>query len=333
MILRGAILGAVAAAAPWTAPQPGRPPHRIDALTANGLIRRRLAEVFNGRRRPFLVARLSLGAELSVAAEYASGLRTNFGARALLASHAGVHGGVEEASIFAHEYATALNASSIVAGFGGEAEASVAKALAPRAAFVEHRAVEPFYFEGDAWTAALRWRRVLIVHPFADTIRDQYSKHARGDLLWPETVLPRDLDLVVVKVPSSLGRDANGTWSAALRDTKAAIDGAFPFDAALLGCGAYGLPLAAHVVRSGASAVYVGGGLQLLFGIMGKRWADRAEIAAVARESWVWPSPRRRRPCRAARAGIAGSGGRCPAACARGPRRPCAPARAKGPRP
>ena len=295
MIYHCALACAVVAAAQWAATQPGRPPHRIDALTANDLISQRLAEALRGRRRPFLVARLSLGAELSVAAEYASGLRTNFGARALLASHVGVHGGVEEASIFAHEYATALNASSIVAGFGGEAEASVAKALAPRAAFVEHRAVEPFYFEGDAWTAALRWRRVLIVHPFADTIRDQYSKHARGDLLWPETVLPRDLDLVVVKVPSSLGRDANGTWSAALRETKAAIDRVFPVDAALLGCGAYGLPLAAHVVRSGASAVYVGGGLQLLFGIMGKRWADRAEIAAVARESWVWPSPRRRR--------------------------------------
>ena len=104
-------------------------------------------------------------------------------------------------------------------------------------------------------------------------------------------MLPRDLDLVIVEAPSSLGRAANGTWSQALRETEAAIDGAFPFDAALLGCGAYGLPLAAHVVRSGASAVYVGGGLQLLFGIMGKRWADRAEIAAVARESWVWPSP------------------------------------------
>ena len=163
------------------------------------------------------MARLSLGAELSVAAEYASGLRTNFGARALLASHAGVHGGVDEASIFAHEYATALNASSIVAGFGGEAEASVAKALAPRAAFVEHRAVEPFYFEGDAWTAALRWRRVLIVHPFADTIRDQYSKHARGDLLWPETVLPRDLDLVVVRgaVVARAGRERHVVRGAA----------------------------------------------------------------------------------------------------------------------
>ena len=251
MIYHCALACAVVAAAQWAATPPGRPPHRIAALTANGLISQRLAEALRGRRRPFLVARLSLGAELSVAAEYASGLRTNFGARALLASHAGVHGGVEEASIFAHEYATALNASSIVAGFGGEAEASVAKALAPRAAFVEHRAVEPFYFEGDAWTAALRWRRVLIVHPFADTIRDQYSKHARGDLLWPEAVLPRDLDLVLVKAPSSLGRDANGTWSAALRETKAAIDRVFPVDAALLGCGAYGLPLAAHVVSRG----------------------------------------------------------------------------------
>ena len=170
MILRGAILGAVAAAAPWTAPQPGRPPHRIDALTANGLIRRRLAEVFNGRRRPFLVARLSLGAELSVAAEYADGGREGFAARQLLASHAGVHGPDEEASVFAREYASALNASAVVAGFGGEAEARVARALAPSAAFVEHRAVEPFYFGTDAWTAALRGRRVLIVHPFAETI-------------------------------------------------------------------------------------------------------------------------------------------------------------------
>ena len=37
----------------------------------------------------------------------------------------------------------------------------------------------------------------------------------------------------------------------ALRETKAAIDRVFPVDAALLGCGAYGLPLAAHVVSRG----------------------------------------------------------------------------------
>ena len=89
-------------------------------------------------------------------------------------------------------------------------------------------------------------------------------------------------------VVARAGRERHVVRGAA--ETKAAIDRVFPVDAALLGCGAYGLPLAAHVVSSGASAVYVGGGLQLLFGIMGRRWADRAEIAAVARESWVWPS-------------------------------------------
>ena len=42
--------------------------------------------------------------------------------------------------------------------------------------------------------------------------------------------------------------------------------------------------------RRGRTTVYVGGGLQLLFGIRGRRWADPAEIAAVTRGSWVWPS-------------------------------------------
>ena len=64
------------------------------------------------------------------------------------------------ASVFAREYAAALNASAVVAAFGGEAEARVARALGPSAALVEHRAVEPFYFGEHAWTAALRGRRV-----------------------------------------------------------------------------------------------------------------------------------------------------------------------------
>ena len=44
MIYHCALACAVVAAAQWAATQPGRPPHRIDALTANGLISQRLAE-------------------------------------------------------------------------------------------------------------------------------------------------------------------------------------------------------------------------------------------------------------------------------------------------
>ena len=44
MIYHCALACAVVAAAQWAATQPGRPPHRIDALTANDLISQRLAE-------------------------------------------------------------------------------------------------------------------------------------------------------------------------------------------------------------------------------------------------------------------------------------------------
>ena len=47
------------------------------------------------------------------------------------------------------------------------------------------------------------------------------------------------------------------------------------FDIAIIGCGAYGLPLAAHVKRIGKQAVHMGGGTQLLFGILGKRWTEQ----------------------------------------------------------
>ena len=47
------------------------------------------------------------------------------------------------------------------------------------------------------------------------------------------------------------------------------------FDIALLGCGGYGLPLCNYIRHDlQKSAIYVGGGLQLLFGIMGRRWEN-----------------------------------------------------------
>ena len=46
------------------------------------------------------------------------------------------------------------------------------------------------------------------------------------------------------------------------------------YDVALIGCGAYGFPLGAYVKRQGKKAVHLGGALQLLFGIRGKRWED-----------------------------------------------------------
>jgi hypothetical protein len=67
------------------------------------------------------------------------------------------------------------------------------------------------------------------------------------------------------------------------------------FDICLIGCGAYGFPLAAHVKRMGKKAVHLGGSLQLLFGIKGKRWENPNynevyNYSNLINEHWVYPS-------------------------------------------
>ena len=78
--------------------------------------------------------------------------------------------------------------------------------------------------------------------------------------------------IITLKAVQSIGgTEKFSTWFDALDYMKQQIDG-IDFDIALIGCGAYGMPLAAHIKRSGKQAIHFGGSLQLLFGIRGKRW-------------------------------------------------------------
>ena len=63
------------------------------------------------------------------------------------------------------------------------------------------------------------------------------------------------------------------------------------FDIALLGCGSYGLPLCDYIkIKLNKSAVYIGGGLQLYFGIKGKRWEGSEDITKFYNEYWTRPT-------------------------------------------
>ncbi|MCM1538309.1 MAG: hypothetical protein NC254_07925 [bacterium] len=139
------------------------------------------------------------------------------------------------------------------------------------------------------WTEALRGKKVLIVHPFAETIRKQYPRRKE---VFPDREIMPDCELTVYKaVQTAAGQtDERYTdWFAALEAMTDEI-GAIDFDVALLACGAYGLPLAANIKRMGKKAVHIGGGLQLMFGIRGKRWDDNPEAMAMYNDAWVYPS-------------------------------------------
>lgn len=131
--------------------------------------------------------------------------------------------------------------------------------------------LEPFWSERP-WTRLLEGKKVLVVHPFAEAIEAQYAR--RQWLFRRPDILPL-FELRTVKAVQSLGGgDGNyPDWFAALDAMKHQMD-AEDYDLALIGCGAYGFPLAAHAKRTGHQAVHLGGSLQLLFGIKGARWED-----------------------------------------------------------
>lgn len=151
------------------------------------------------------------------------------------------------------------------------------------------RALEPWYVE-HPWTAALAGKKVLVVHPFKDTILRQYEN--REKLFENPEILPEFSDLQVLKAVQTIAgnRDERfGDWFDALDwmyDEAMRIN----FDVAILGCGAYGFPLAARLKAAGKQAIHMGGATQLLFGIKGNRWDTHPIIHKLYNEHWVRPA-------------------------------------------
>ena len=153
--------------------------------------------------------------------------------------------------------------------------------------------LEPFWAERP-WTRILEGKRVLIVHPFVETIRTQYRK--REQIFRNTAILP-EFELLTYKSVQSIGGNDNfKDWFHALAKMKDDID-KIDFEIAILGCGAYGLSLAAHIKRSGKKAIHLGGVTQILFGIKGRRWENptiemsrNGYYPDLFNDSWCRPS-------------------------------------------
>ena len=149
--------------------------------------------------------------------------------------------------------------------------------------------LDPFWAK-NPWTSALEYKKVLVVHPFAETIENQYKKR---ELLFKNNLLP-EFELKTIKAVQSGANTKTpfSDWFEALDYMKSEID-KIDYDICLIGAGAYGFPLAAHVKRSGKKGFHIGGSLQLLFGIKGKRWESNysAELdyGGLVNQHWVRP--------------------------------------------
>lgn len=155
--------------------------------------------------------------------------------------------------------------------------------------------LEP-YLSTQPWSMSLEGRRVLVVHPFTRTIESQYNNH-RQRLFQDTRVLPKFGSLATIQAVQTIAGNKSqySDWFQAMDSMKSAMD-AINYDVAIIGCGAYGFPLAAHAKRRGKLAVHLGGATQILFGIRGNRWDADPRISRLYNEWWVRPGPEERVP-------------------------------------
>ncbi|MEE9409087.1 MAG: hypothetical protein V3V28_13545 [Polaribacter sp.] len=145
------------------------------------------------------------------------------------------------------------------------------------------------YNHKKPWSRVLKGKNVLVIHPFNISIESQYQKR---ELLFKNKDILPEFNLITYKpVVSIAGNHTNldyENWFDALNSMKKDISN-IDFDIAILGCGAYGLPLASYIKEIGKKAVHIGGSTQMLFGVLGKRWEKEYDLTHLINDSWVRP--------------------------------------------
>lgn len=189
---------------------------------------------------------------------------------------------------FAATYRQALEAVDLLGFWQSDHQAALVAGLESPPLLCPLSALEPFR-QRRPWSQALAGRSVLVVHPFAASIADQYERHGGTLFQDPQVLPPFRLQVLCPPLTHAPGTEGFASWSEALGALQDRVL-SLSFDVALLGCGAYGLPLAAAIRRQGRQAIQLGGALQLLFGIQGRRWDSDAQIQRLRNGRWIRPS-------------------------------------------
>lgn len=207
-----------------------------------------------------------------------------------------IHTASNNAGIFSAEHNTLMRFSECmlqcakdldyIGLWNDKSELFTVKNFAPQAKGIELWCLEPYYQLENAWTHHLKGKMVLVVSPFAKSIESRFDhkQYLFDENFWPECEW---IPFQAVQTISGNKDDRFKTWFDALDYMISNIRN-IDFDIAVIGCGAYGFPLASAIKNMGKQAIHLGGATQILFGIRGKRWDD-SELNVYFNEHWVYP--------------------------------------------
>jgi hypothetical protein len=229
--------------------------------------------------KPFLISRLGLGPESII--PYLFSMKSKIDEHSIhrLNNNLGIYcNTMEQLEEFANKYKSCLEHSTAIAEWGGNTlypyeEYYINTYKLNRVTF---KILEPFYCIEEnlkPWSHYLLGKKVLIINPFTESMQQQLKNDFQ---IYKNKPLFLDgQEFVFYKSYVTSGFNwIHSSWIETFEIMCNDIS-KLDFDIALLGCGGYGLPLSDFIfTKLNKSAIYVGGGLQLLFGVMGNRWVD-----------------------------------------------------------
>jgi hypothetical protein len=251
----------------------------IKGIDGNNLIKNKILS-----KEPFIATKLG-AVEQSI---IISKLNNNYNSvRDFASKNAGITPSDDNTlNFFFENYIESLRNCDMIGCMEQPNEQFIINKYAQTAIYSELRYLEPFYYD-NPWSESLAGLNVLVIHPFEQSILKQYL--IREKLFVNKKILP-EFNLLTIRSEQTNGggRSNSKSFVESLDIMKNKIDN-IDFDVALIGCGAYGLLLSSYIKLKNKQAIHIGGGLQILFGIKGKRWDVHPEISSLYNENWCRP--------------------------------------------
>jgi hypothetical protein len=135
----------------------------------------------------------------------------------------------------------------------------------------------------------LAGKKILAVSPFSRSIRqnihnkDSFFKGFK----YPEfELITYNTPITYEGLPKDLYPDSN--WNETAERLAAEIS-SLDFDIAMLACGSYSMPIGREICRAGKIAIYIGGCMQLFFGIIGRRYQNKFFTDQINLDKFITP--------------------------------------------
>ena len=176
--------------------------------------------------------------------------------------------------------------------FQGEILYNLIKKLNKEQIDICAQALEPYYFMENSeykFNELFKNKKVLIVTSHLNSTKEQLDNIS---VIHKKNIFHESTQFYVYKTTQQNGGNFDGqSWLIHMNKMKNDISNLkeeFDFDVAFVSCGGFGMLLCNFIYSNlNKNVIYVGGALQLYFGIMGNRWRTNENILKLKNDKWI----------------------------------------------